>query len=54
MRDDTMLIHHALYPESEKGLGFQAPCIYERALMEIDEGKNVNTIKQEMTNVKLC
>lgn len=46
VRDDTMLIHHALYPESEKGLGFLGSVYTNEPSWKLMRGKNVNTIKQ--------
>lgn len=46
-RDDTMLIHHALYPESEKGLGFLGSVYTNEPSWKLMRGKGIGTIKQE-------
>lgn len=46
-KDDTMLIHHALYPESEKGLGFLGSVYTNEPSWKLMRGKGIGTIKQE-------
>lgn len=46
-RDDTMLIHHALYPESEKGLGFLGSVYTNEPSWKLMRGRGIGTIKQE-------
>lgn len=46
-RDDTMLLHHALYPESEKGLGFLGSVYTNEPSWKLMRGKGIGTIKQE-------
>ncbi len=44
--EDTMLLHHALYPELEKGLGFLGSIYTDEAAWKVIRGKN-ETLKKE-------
>ena len=45
--DDTMLLHHALYIESEKGLGFLGSVYTNEPSWKLMRSKAAHTIKQE-------
>lgn len=44
--EDTMLLHHALQPEMEKGLGFLASCYSEEQAWKYMGKRNTSTIKR--------
>lgn len=45
--DDTMLLHHSLYPESEKGLGFLGSVYTGEASWKLMRPRGKTTIKRE-------
>jgi len=46
-RDDTMLLHHALQPEVQKGLGFLGSIYTDEAAWKVMRPKGKGTIKRE-------
>lgn len=45
--DDTMLLHHSLHPESEKGLGFLGSVYTNEAAWKTERSRGKHTIKRE-------
>ena len=47
VEDDTMLLHHALHPEMEKGLGFLASVYTDEGSWKFMRKKHMTTVKRE-------
>jgi hypothetical protein len=45
--DDTMLLHHSLQPESEKGLGFLGSVYTNEASWKLMRARGKTTIKRD-------
>lgn len=46
-RDDTMLLHHALYPEMQKGLGFLGSIYTSEPAWKMMRGKKITEMKKD-------
>lgn len=47
LQDDTMLLHHALHPEMDKGLGFLASVYTDEGSWKFMRKKHMTTVKRE-------
>ena len=46
-REDTMLLHHALYPEMQKGLGFLGSVYTSEPAWKMMRGKKITEMKKD-------
>ena len=44
---DTMILHHAMYPELEKGLGFMGSVYTDEAPWKLERARNKENFKQD-------